>query len=40
MKISVDQIKKLREETQASISDCRKALEEASGDFKVTLAYK
>ena len=34
MKISVDQIKKLREETQASISDCRKALEEASGDFK------
>ena len=26
-------VKKLREETQASISDCRRALEESSGDY-------
>ncbi len=34
MKVSLDQIKKLREETQASIADCRKALGESDGDFK------
>ena len=33
MNISVDDIKKLREETRAGIADCRKALEEAGGDF-------
>lgn len=31
--ISAEQIKKLREETDISISECKKALEEASGDF-------
>lgn len=32
--ISIDQIKKLREETQVSISECKKALTDASGDFQ------
>ena len=31
--ISIDQIKQLREETGISISECKKALEEAKGDF-------
>lgn len=30
-KITTDQIKKLRQETKASVMDCRKALEEAGG---------
>lgn len=30
----VNLIKQLREETQASISDCRKALDESNGDYK------
>lgn len=34
MKMSLDSIKELREKTSASISDCRRALEEASGDIK------
>lgn len=34
MAIDINQIKKLREETQASIADCRKALEEANGDYE------
>jgi elongation factor Ts len=34
MKIGVDQIKKLREETQASIADCRLVLETANGDYE------
>ncbi|OGD87089.1 translation elongation factor Ts [Candidatus Curtissbacteria bacterium RIFCSPHIGHO2_02_FULL_40_17] len=34
MKIKVEDIKKLREETAVSIADCRKALEESVGDFK------
>jgi elongation factor Ts len=34
MKIDVEQIKKLREETQVSIADCRAALEEAKGDYE------
>ena len=33
MPISVDQIKKLREETGAGIADCREALEETKGDI-------
>lgn len=33
MAVSVDQIKKLREETGAGIADCREALEEAKGDL-------
>lgn len=32
--ISVDQIKKLRKKTGVGIADCRKALEEAKGDFE------
>jgi elongation factor Ts len=31
---SIEQIKKLREETAVSISECKKALEEAKGDFE------
>lgn len=34
MELSLDGIKKLRELTSASISDCRKAFEEAGGDLK------
>ena len=34
MKISLDQLKKLREETSAGVSDCRQALEDAHGDFE------
>ena len=33
MNISLDQLKKLRAETNAGVSDCRKALEEAAGDY-------
>lgn len=32
--INIDQIKKLRETTGVSISECKKALEEANGDIK------
>jgi len=32
--VSIDQIKKLREETEISISECKKALIEAKGDFQ------
>ncbi|MFH1462466.1 MAG: translation elongation factor Ts [bacterium] len=32
--IKIDQVKQLREETAAAISDCKKALEEAKGDLK------
>jgi len=33
-KVSIEEIKKLREKTRAGIADCRKALEEVGGDFK------
>jgi elongation factor Ts len=33
MTISLDLIKKLRGETQAGVSDCRQALEDAKGDY-------
>lgn len=33
MNIPLNLLKKLREETQAGVSDCRKALEDADGDF-------
>lgn len=33
MSIDIDSIKKLREETSASVLDVKKALEEANGDF-------
>ena len=32
--VTIDQIKKIREETAASLQDCRKALEESSGDLE------
>jgi elongation factor Ts len=31
--VKIEDIKKLREETQAGVSDCRAALEETNGDF-------
>lgn len=34
MSVKVEDIKKLRNKTGAGIADCRKALEEAKGDFK------
>jgi elongation factor Ts len=34
MKIDIKLIKQLREETQVSIADCRKALEEAKGNYE------
>src|SRR3990167_3993761 len=34
MQVKLDDIKKLRQKTGAGIADCRKALEEAGGDFK------
>lgn len=34
MKVDISDIKKLREETSASVADCRKALEESGGDYK------
>ncbi len=33
MNISLDDLKKLRAETSAGVSDCRQALEDAKGDF-------
>ena len=33
--INTDQIKKLREETEVSVSECKKALEEARGDIQL-----
>ncbi len=33
MNISLDLLKKLREETSAGVSDCRAALEDANGDY-------
>ncbi len=35
MEVSVDQIKKLREQTGAGIADCRQALADSSGDLSV-----
>jgi len=34
MNISLDLLKKLREETLAGVSDCRAALEDANGDYE------
>lgn len=34
MKISIEDLKKLREETQAGVADCRQALEDAKGDYE------
>ena len=34
MNFSIDLLKKLREETQAGVSDCRQALEDSKGDYE------
>lgn len=34
MNFSLDTLKKLREETQAGVADCKKALDESKGDYK------
>lgn len=34
MRITIELVKKLREETSAGVGDCQKALREANGDFK------
>lgn len=34
MQIKLDDIKKLREVTQAGVADCRQALEDAAGDYR------
>lgn len=34
MKISIDDLKKLRDETQAGVSDCRQALEDSNGNYE------
>lgn len=41
MALDIDSVKRLREQTSASIADCRTALEESNGDFdKATLWLK
>ncbi len=35
----IELVKKLREETQASIADCRKALDESNGDYKKAIEW-
>ena len=37
MNISIDLLKKLREETSAGVSDCRQALEDSNNDYKKAL---
>jgi elongation factor Ts len=37
--IDLKTLKKLRDETSASIADCRRALDEAEGDYKKALAW-
>jgi elongation factor Ts len=37
--IDLKTLKKLRDETSASIADCRAALDEANGDYKKALAW-
>lgn len=39
MALNVEQIKKLRDETQASVADCRMALEETKGDYKKAIDW-
>ncbi|MDV3195993.1 MAG: translation elongation factor Ts [Candidatus Phytoplasma stylosanthis] len=38
MKIKIELIKKLRDETQAGIQDCKKALEQKNGDFEAAFS--
>ncbi|MDP3987778.1 MAG: translation elongation factor Ts [Candidatus Levybacteria bacterium] len=37
--VDIQLLKKLREETQVSIADCRRALEETEGDYKKALDW-
>jgi elongation factor Ts len=37
--INLEDLKKLRNETSASVSDCRRALDESNGDYKKALAW-
>ena len=37
MKISIADVKKLRQQTNISVADCKKALEESKGDFEKAL---
>lgn len=39
MAVDIKQLKQLREETQASIADCRVALEESNGDYKKSIEW-
>lgn len=39
MAIDLELLKKIREETQASIADCRKALEESGGKYEKALEW-
>jgi elongation factor Ts len=39
MAVDVKQIKQLRDETQASIADCRVALEEAKGNYEKAIEF-
>ena len=37
--INLELLKKLRDETASSVSDCRQALEESNGDYQKALAW-
>ncbi|MEK7534409.1 MAG: translation elongation factor Ts [Patescibacteria group bacterium] len=37
--VNLEQLKKLRNETSASIADCRKALEESGGDYNKAITW-
>lgn len=39
MAIDIELLKQIREETRASIADCRKALEESAGDYKKAVEW-
>lgn len=39
MAIDIELLKQIREETSASIADCRKALEESNGDYKKAIEW-
>lgn len=39
MAVDIQQLKQLRNETQASIADCRIALEETNGDYKKAIEW-
>ena len=37
--VNLDQLKKLRKETEVSIADCRRALEETDGDYDKAVVW-